>query len=239
MYYNEFSAMFGLFIFLFVFSLLAGGFLIYKPELLSLYFNRIITRKQVLVGFIIYLIVFLPILIVVASTEGVFLPTKAVSNRSLPGLQAPTPIPTISSVGTYGLKIRRSTMMSAIQQQNSKVSFLPGNTIDGQQTYTATQYKNLMTLVGPENNLTEIISTEPLDADANDNLETILFIAAQARLVDRDIDPWISSTVQEAAANVSGPSPSSFSKSYILHQRQYVFIIQNNTVMLTIKPVAQ
>jgi hypothetical protein len=218
--------------FLLVGSLVCGTFLIVKPEIVGTFLNRSVTRRQVAIGVIVYLIICLPLLFLILQGEspvGNFPPSVSTSP-----LRAPTLLPT-SSVKKVGLGVTRGAMIEKIQSEHPEAVFRSSSEVLGQEAYTAMPWTTTkIVLVGPEANLTQIMVSEALADNADDILSSLLYVIPMAQLVDPNAEQWVRSVILEANTRIAN-GETSITKFTILHERRYEFSLQNAILMLTVR----
>jgi len=168
-------------------------------------------------------------------------PTRAKVEKS-------SPIPTEKHTSTQapkplGLNVARSYMIGRIQQAaaaaNSVIEFKAGVPIDGQGNYIANQGQNIIQLIGPKDNLTEVSSTALIGDNPGDNLLALVYIMGVANLIDSHSTAWVINAMKDEIDPGQGISK----QSKNINNRKYevdMNIIGNyKAYTLTVDPVEQ
>lgn len=127
--------------------------------------------------------------------------TVAVAPTKMPQPTAhPTLIPTPKATG---LGITRQAVIDALDKGaeaggDSDFQFKPGVAIKGQDNYIASQGQNLVQLIGPANNLTEVGSTAFIGDSTKDNMFALIYIVGLGNIVDPNSQEWITNVMKDA-----------------------------------------
>lgn len=167
-------------------------------------------------------------------------PTATAQNSSTP-TATDTPEPTATPTqAPKGLDISRDEIIEKIQKANSSIEFKQGNDSNGQENYVAQDGQNIMQLLGPGNDLTQINSMALMDSEhTGGNLLALTYILGIPNVIDTQAGKWASDTMQQIDNDLqNGKTTSKYSK--IINGRKYTMELSVNNsfsfVSLAIDP---
>lgn len=247
MYYNGIKRSFMVIVFFVLLLLSLGGsiFFIVRPDILSLALNRTVARKYVVIGSVVYFLIFLPVMLLATfsansplSSSGSIPPTASVS----PVAMDTSGQTSSAASGPQGadLGITRDTLIAQMKQSDPTIVFQLDTPIENQQTYTAYSGADVIHVIGVADHLTKITSTEDFGDNPSDILDTVLRVVGFARVLDSDMDSWVTSVIQDINNQVPNDNGNGgnilVQKEFFLHNRHYVVSVKDSIVSLTITP---
>lgn len=108
-----------------------------------------------------------------------------------------------SSLLPKGLGITRKYMIDSLNKgaeaaDDSDFQFKQGVDVNGKDNYIAQQGQNLVQLIGPSDNLTEVGTTAILGDSTGDNMIALVYIIGAANLVDPHSLNWVTGVMKDA-----------------------------------------
>lgn len=138
--------------------------------------------------------------------------------------ETPTQTNTPSPITLRDLNITRDFIISGIQKIAPDVKFSQGAAINGQDNYTAKEGQNIMQLIGPSDNLTEISSTAVLGDSLGDNFDALVFITGIANTINPEAKQWVIGALKDEIDTVNN-GENSIDDSITISQRKYTLTV--------------
>jgi hypothetical protein len=142
-----------------------------------------------------------------------------------------------------GIQVNRAAFIQTLQKAaavgGTTIDFKQGDQLNGQDNYVAQQGQNIIQLIGPADNLTEIEGEATVDTQAQnymDNITSLIYVVGVANVIDPQAKDWVTHTID----NEMKSGKSTVSEDKVIDGRDYTVELKaaNNSttfIVLTVK----